>query len=1628
MADLGNLHFGVHLQDMTDADADKIKKKLENLSVSLKIDGNNVKVSNTDIIKKQIEDAVKSVSVSSVKVNVDAVKQQIEGATQNLIPQVKVTLLKDNLSTDIQSYLDTKSFSVKISISKADADNALKNLGSVSVPVLLKIDKKTALEGLKKSLLNMTVPIGVRMKSSKDLTKDIQERMKNASIKVGIDVNKTTLRSNVAQALKGQTFKANLDLVVQKASVQQAIRQAFAQAGLNYNTSASDVRQNLIDTRSAKADAYVRAQKALEDYRRAQIASANAADKQSSSMERVNRTAERQKGIMAGIREQVANAYALYRVGRFLEDVIRISGEFQQQHVALQTILGDAQKADVLFQRIKGLAVESPFKFGDLTKYAKQLAAFSIPYEEMFDTLKRFGDLSAGLGVEMGRIILAYGQVRSAEFLKGTELRQFTEAGIPLVTELARRYTELEGTLVSVGDVYDRISKKEVPFADVKAVLWDLTNEGGRFFNMQAVLTDTLKGKLDKLIDSYEIFLSEVGNSNNDALGGTLEMLTGILDHWREIQNAIMAVVAAYGTYKAALIAVSAVQKTAIKLEVIQRAITSMQFLGKATNGASAAFKLLGNVVTKNPIGLFAGVMATMVGVVVALRSNSKDAKDAIIEMNAKIAEEAELTERNKQKAQDMATVMTNEKKSIEDRSKAYETIKSLYPSIFEGMTKEQALLMDELELRNKITEAAKEETKEKLKADLVDLDKKIMEAKQTRDSSSIMYDRFGNQIDLKSGQQKKKEAQDVIDLETERLKVLEKIALIEKKESELQNQRTSKWYAESKKIAEDAGFKNLIPTDEEVDVWEYFDRIKQGMDDIEKKKELLNKESSNYSTMLGNLDDELEAYKKIYYDVLGGKNEEAVKAAEEASKKRTKEAEDEAKRNKKLGEEAAKAFADGVKSEIERIASQWDLYKQLFEATGNKGFAMTAFDNTQVWDEAALKMRDELEKAMKGSGLDFDLDFDISDVQAKGVFGDLYDSWKAIKDRIEKNGIDLKVNVADILGESRNFEQQVQDIVRKYEEKIEQLRKSGQLTSENEGVLRNKMNEEIANVRFEEFKESSDWVKVFDDLDRVSNDTLDTMIAKVEEFAKQAQLSEEVTKQLVDAMAKLRDEAIDRNPFEGFADAWKRLQSLRDIKKNGTLVANGSQYRTGSGTADDPYQFHSKKEVDDGIAEANDDLKDSALSVADKFQAVADASDLLSGLFENMGISMDGFLGSLSSVIGGAASGAQTGAGIASALGVAGPWGAIAGAAVGMLSSVFALHDKALQKEIEASERREEYIKNVSDNLEALFERNLGGVYTMKIDSETKKLLQDSIAAYRKDSIFSAAGSYYSNDSIETAKEALREDSYYDAQLAALKLRRDELEHQMELEDEKKKTDKDKMADYQQEIKEMEAEIDAFVETMASELYGIDFKGWAEQLAESLVDAWASGEDAVQAYKDTVNDILRDLGVSVISQKIIEPLLNDTMKEFLAQFEKDNGKLTDASMEILAGMADGAEYAASATEAYIEGLKKLGIDLSDTSEEAKSGLSKGIEGVTEDTANLLGSYLNAIRQDVSVKRSLVEKLISEDVPKMNYLAEAQLRELSQIQANTAKNVTLVGEIRDLMNRVVDKGSNKLKV
>jgi tape measure domain-containing protein len=232
------------------------------------------------------------------------------------------------------------------------------------------------------------------------------------------------------------------------------------------------------------------------------------------------------------------------------QELVSIRGEFELQQVSLRAIIQDARRADQIFSQIKGLAVISPFQFSDLVGYTKQLAAFQIPVNELYGTMKSLADVSAGLGVDMGRIILAYGQIRSAGVLRGQELRQLTEAGIPALDALRKKLEEVRGVAQTTDDVFNAISTRQIPFEYIREMFTTMTEDGGMFYKMQEIQAASLKGMVSNLADSYKIMMNDIGEANDSVLKGIVGSITDAMNNWRYFSKAIEGVAVGYAALK----------------------------------------------------------------------------------------------------------------------------------------------------------------------------------------------------------------------------------------------------------------------------------------------------------------------------------------------------------------------------------------------------------------------------------------------------------------------------------------------------------------------------------------------------------------------------------------------------------------------------------------------------------------------------------------------------------------------------------------------------------------------------------------------------------------------------------------------------------------------------------------------------------------------------------------------------------------------------------------------------------------------------------------------------------------------------------------------------------------------
>ena len=328
------------------------------------------------------------------------------------------------------------------------------------------------------------------------------------------------------------------------------------------------------------------------------------------------------------LERKLALVFSVSQIEGYISKLVRVRGEFELQNTALASILQNKDQADKLFGQITELAVKSPFTLKELTTYTKSLSAYSVEYEKLYDTTKMLADVSAGLGVDMQRLILAFGQVKAANFLRGTETRQFTEAGINMLGELAKYYTELEGRIVSVGEVQERQFKKMISFADVEEVFKRLTSSGGMFYEMQEKQAETLWGMMSNLQDSIDIMLNDIGKANDGTIKDMITSIRSIVQNWREVIEYMKIAASIFGPYIAyttlAKVASSkfalSILDIATKSNVATKAIDSVnigitKLLGKsklATIAAKGLSTVLGGIAT---LGVGAVLTAIVAGI-----------------------------------------------------------------------------------------------------------------------------------------------------------------------------------------------------------------------------------------------------------------------------------------------------------------------------------------------------------------------------------------------------------------------------------------------------------------------------------------------------------------------------------------------------------------------------------------------------------------------------------------------------------------------------------------------------------------------------------------------------------------------------------------------------------------------------------------------------------------------------------------------------------------------------------------------------------------------------------------------------------------------------------------------------
>ena len=250
------------------------------------------------------------------------------------------------------------------------------------------------------------------------------------------------------------------------------------------------------------------------------------------------------------IRNRIVYALTLGAATSFVKQVYEIRAQYELLERSLGVLIGSFERGSQIFQELNTMALNSPFTLMELGTAAKQLTAYNFKANEVVNTTRRLADLSAALGVPMERLTYNLGQIRAQTVLTARDARDFANAGLPIVKSLADYFSQLEGRVVTTGDVFDRMSKKAVSYTDVMAVLNQMTDEGGKFFDFQAKQAETLRVQLANLTLAWNNMLNDVGEANQGLLTAPIVALKSLFQNWGEISHVITEVVIALGLYK----------------------------------------------------------------------------------------------------------------------------------------------------------------------------------------------------------------------------------------------------------------------------------------------------------------------------------------------------------------------------------------------------------------------------------------------------------------------------------------------------------------------------------------------------------------------------------------------------------------------------------------------------------------------------------------------------------------------------------------------------------------------------------------------------------------------------------------------------------------------------------------------------------------------------------------------------------------------------------------------------------------------------------------------------------------------------------------------------------------------
>lgn len=1346
-----------------------------------------------------------------------------------------------------------------------------------------------------------------------------------------------------------------------------------------------------------------------------------------------------------------ATAYfTLQGAQSFISQMVAVRSEFQQLEISFGTMLKSKEKANELMAQLTDLAAKTPFGLQEVSEGAKRLLAFQVPAEEVTETLRRMGDVAAGLGVPMGQLIHVYGQVKAQGKLMTNDLYQFMNAGIPIIAELSKVVGKSET------EIKDMVSAGKIGFPEVQAVIKNMTSEGGLFFNLMAEQSKSLGGQISNLQDNFDQMLNEIGKASEGVVSGAISGVAYLVENYQTLGKIIAGLITTYGAYRAAVIVNITLTRSwavAARADAIAKGIQTT-----ATNIATTATKALNAAMKANPYVLVATALVGLVSYMVLFNKEVSVAEKAQKAFNEEQERQKNLLQEERNEIDKLIEVVKDENAAKGQRLNALNKLKDIYPDIFSKYKTEEELIRN---ISNALKELNNVQKEKDLKMDKdyierLQVQKRGLEAKKRVSANPAEIAEFNKQIQGINIQIDKATKQHAWQSTLKRIDDIAELSADEQaKERKLMieeyNRRHNAKQAKNQNILKEGEKQDLRKTTpfvftgyenfSDADLGLIISKAKQ-LEEAEKErnkvidtrnellakqKELAEKISAIQSKggQTQNDKDELDKLqkeKKIIDEKLKGEYNEQSKKVTTKAKKETLPEFDTEKANRdhqrqiqddlfRQEEARIKIMQDGTDKRLAIIQLEYD--KQEEEIRRRSQDQLAAFIETQKAEaEAAGKWK-------KGQ------DFDTNTEAINAEKARLAENEKTLlANNAEYQRFQQEQVYKDLLEKYKTYEEEKNKIFEEFEKDRLELEKNnvnGQNDERIKELLKKKARKELE-FKIKEGAIGDDIGVLFTDINKKTSKQIDEMVKKAEEafdsFQKLFQGSDDpeilnLLKNIREGIDSAKEKADEARPY------FERLG--KNFKK-----AFGKNREDGDGGEGQNYE---RQKAVSSIAKDIDNAREAMGVLTDMFKALGDAMD-------NKNLKeFAKTLNEISNIIDKTMKGAEVGGKIGKGA------GAIIGAAIGLTTAIaqnVAAHEKKQREEINSLMLTKIEQQRTYNNL--LFEQNLllkkessvfgekeiakavnyMELYRQKTNEVQSKIKNGALGNinvqsgyinhnYAQDTlkkISNGIASLWGGGSDEGTSRKVYSSiisQYKDLinEYGRLNLSRAESLLTSEFASEEQKRALQDLIDLEKQAQKAGEELDKYLESTFGQLGG--------DLMNDIVNSLKDGKDAFVEFGKSAGKVLEKLQ----KQMLFEIHFSERFKKFQEEIKnvyKKGGDSQSVAKEVntltsnfVQSMRSNVENATRDFKTFQDELQKNGL-YSATSD--RKSVEKGFARMSQDSADELnGQFRLQTQLSAEIKNSTLQtaNFIREMHQSMLTNAAQQLRHLAGIETNTYK-------------------------